>query len=248
MATTPQQVIINALVVLGMVFPGQTPGSSILNDSFTRLNNMLANWSVDRLMIYGIDRLEYTLTSGTNSYTIGTGGDFNTARPVSITHANIITPSLNLRYKLHLATTEEWGDIVDQSASGTIPTVLYDDYEYPDSTLYFWPTPNSSSTSVELFVWQQIEQFATLADTFDMPPGYEECVTYNLAMELSMVYGRPMSQEAMQVAMRSMANIKGNNAPPTHVSGAAQDAQAASEVSQAVANQPPNGLIPPIKR
>jgi hypothetical protein len=247
MATTPQQVITNALVVLGVLFPGQSPSASISNDAFTRLNNMLASWSIERLMVYGILTSVYDLVSGTNAYTIGTGATFNGARPNSIVRANIITPSLSLRSPLKLVDVDEWSQIFDQSAMSTVPTVLYDDYEYPNSTLKFWPTPNSSSTTVELFTWQALESFVTLADSFDMPSGYEQAITYNLAEVLAMVYGRSMSQEAMDVAQYSKANLKGVNAPPTHISGMGEEAIARAQVQQQIGGMPTDAN-PPLRR
>ena len=238
MATTPQNVINSALIILGVIFPGQTPSTSMSNDALTRLNEMLASWSSDRLFVYGILRNTYNLTSGTNVYTLGPAGTFSGTRPLSIVRATIITPSLTLRSPLKLATTEEWSEIADQTTSGTVPEILYNDYEYPASNLWFWPTPNSSSTQVELFTWQQLEQFTTLSDSFDLPPGYEQAVIYSLAMQLSSVYGRPMSQENMLNATQSRSVLQGLNAPPTHLSGAGAELIAAGQVAQQ-AGMPP---------
>lgn len=233
MATTPQQVIINALVLLGVIFPGQTPSASMLADSFTRLNNMLASWTTELLIIYGVEKVDNTFVTATNSYTIGPTGVFAGTRPTAIVSAQVIINS-GQRFPLKQLTTEEWNEITDQAAASTVPKFIYDDYEYPNSTLYIWPTPTfgSGTYTLELQIWQPLEQFSTLADSFDMPPGYERAVTYNLATELAMVYGRPMSQEAGQIAMDSKNNLKAENAPPTPVKGVAESALARGQVVQ----------------
>jgi hypothetical protein len=248
MATTPQQVITNSLIVLGVLFPGQTPPPSLSNDAFTRLNNMLASWSTERLIIYGIETADYDLVTGTNAYTIGPTGAFSGSRPNAIVAAQIVIPS-GQRFDLRLITTEEWNKIVDRSATSSVPTVLYDDYEYDNSTLHFWPTPtfNSGTTSVELQIWQPLPVFVTLADTFDLPPGYERAITYNLALELSMVYGRPMTQDAMNVATDSLTKLRALNAPPTHVSGMGEEAVARAQLAQATQSLP-TSANPPLQR
>ena len=121
MSTTPQQVIIDALTILGVVFPGQTPGASILTDAFTRLNDMLASWSIERLIVYGIEKLDFNLVTNTNTYTIGPTGTFAGTRPISIVAAQIIIPS-GQRFPLKLITTEEWNDITDRAASASVPS------------------------------------------------------------------------------------------------------------------------------
>jgi hypothetical protein len=221
----------------------------MLNDAFTRLNNMLLSWSVDRGIIYGILKQDFPLTTTVNSYTIGATGTFAGTRPNSIVAAQILVGPLGLRSKLRLITTEEWDAIEDQGATSSVPELLYDDYEYNNSTLYFWPTPTfgSGSYDVEIQTWQELETFSTLADDFDMPPGYEEAVTYNLAQVLSMVYGRPMSQEAMGIAQMSLNNLKTVNAPPTHISGMAEEAVARGQVAQGAGPMLGDAVMP-IKR
>jgi hypothetical protein len=246
MATTPQQVITNALVILGVLFPGQVAGPSMLTDAFTRLNNMLATWSTERLMVFAENYAKYSFSASQLAYTLGTGGSFAGPWPTSITDATIVT-STGLRYKCKPLTVDEWSAIVDQTATGIIPTEYYCDYQYPLANLKFHPTPNSSATSVELYSWQELAQFVTLADPFVFPPGYERAITYNLAAECDMVYGRPMTPDGQRIAMESKQALEGNNAPPTHLSGAAQEAMGRAQLAQATQALPTNAN-PPLMR
>jgi hypothetical protein len=246
MATTPQTVITNSLIVLGVCYPGQVPSPSMLANGLTSMNNMLLSWSVDRGIIYGILKQLFPLTTTVNSYTIGATGTFAGTRPNSIVSATLVIPT-GQRFKLRLLTTEEWSDIVDQADASTVPRGMYDDYEYPNSTLYFYPTPTfgSGTTNVELQTWQELETFVTLADDFDMPPGYERAVTYNLAQELSTTYGRPMSQEDMMTATSSLGLLKTVNVPTTH--GLADEAVARGQIAQA-AGPMAGDVVMPVKR
>jgi hypothetical protein len=217
------------------------------NDGMIKLNDMLATWSSERLMIYGISLGVYPLVADQISYTIGgagggVGGALNALRPISITAANIITPSLSLTYALKLLTTTEYNAIRDHSATATLPTSLYNDALYPTSTLYLWPLPNSSSTQLVLYTWQQLTQFVTLADTLDFPPGYERAITYSLAVELAPEYRTQVPPEVFRIAMEAKASLKAVNAPPTHITGAGAEQIAAGQVVEGA--QPTPGAPP----
>ena len=80
-----------------------------------------------------------------------------------------------------------------------------------------------------------------------MPPGYQRAVTYNLAAELAMVYGRPMTQDAAQIAMDSKNNLKSINAPPTHISGMGEEAVSRGQVAQG-AGPMAGDAVSPVKR
>jgi hypothetical protein len=232
-ATTPQAIVTNAITLLpGILWPGATPSTVMSNDGLIKLNDLLASWSTERLMVYGIAINDWDLVDGTNSYTIGAGGTFNGNRPLSIHAANIITPSLNLRYPLTILTTEQWNAIRDQSATSTVPTKLYIDGVYPLSTIYLWPTPNSSSTKLELHTWIQLTQFSTLEDDFDFPPGYERAITYNLALELANEYRVSAPPEVAMIAQASKATLKALNAPPTHIPGAGAEMMARAQIAE----------------
>jgi hypothetical protein len=244
MATTPQAVITNALTLLpGILWPGAAPSTVMSNDGFTKLNDLLASWSTERLMVYAIADNTYDLVNGTNNYTIGSGGTFNALRPISIVAANIVTPSLSLYYPLKLITTMEWNAIRDRSATSTVPTLLYNDANFPLSTLWLWPTPNSSSTQLELFTWQQLTQFITLIDNFSFPPGYERAITYNLAIELANEYRVSAPPEVQAIAAMSKAALKSVNAPPTLIPGMAAEGMAKAQTAEGA--QPGGPPAPP---
>jgi hypothetical protein len=212
-------------------------------DGLVKLNDMIDSWSTERLMIYGYSTQSYAMVSGTNAYTFGTGGTF-TPRPIAIVAANIITDAtLKLRYAMRLITIDEWNAIRDRQAGSLLPKVLYNDGQYPLSTLSMWPTPNSSTSLLELYTWQQIADFAALNSTFDLPIGYERAITYNLALDLAGEYRVSVPAEVLKVAIESKADLKALNAPPTHIPGMAQEQMAQAQVGEA--SQPNAGAPPP---
>ena len=54
---------------------------------------MLDNWNTQRLAIPRLRQDTYALESGTQTYTMGRGGDFDAARPLKIERANIVVTS-----------------------------------------------------------------------------------------------------------------------------------------------------------
>ena len=81
--------IVNALININ-----ERPiGSSLTATEGTyylgKLNAMLESWSLERLMINAITQGSLALTSGLGTYTIGSGGQFNMARPTKIVKAFI---------------------------------------------------------------------------------------------------------------------------------------------------------------
>jgi hypothetical protein len=213
---TVLDVVKASLRLIGELAQGETPNASEGADALARLNLMLSNWSIERINIYMQRRDTLALSAGVGTYTIGTGGAFNVPRPVKIEQASIIQ-SNGLATGLELLTPEQWGEIVEEAISAVVPLKLYDDYAYPLSLLHIWPKPSGTPT-LELFSWQQLTGFAALTDTFDLPPGYQQAIEYNLAILLAPEYGRQVDAAIASVAGSSRTAIAqlnvGNGLPP----------------------------------
>ena len=99
-------------------------------------------------------------------------GSFNTSvRPVKVTGASSV--SGNFRQGMEVISFEEYGQIDDGSGlTAALPSKLAADNAYPLVNLRVWPIPNQPS-SIEIHSWQPIASFASLADTINLPPGYE---------------------------------------------------------------------------
>lgn len=88
---TAQEMITDALVLINEIGKGQTPNTEELQHGLEVLQNLLDAWSVDRLSLYTVKRVRFTLVPGQQNYTIGpTGADFTNERPVLIQTATII--------------------------------------------------------------------------------------------------------------------------------------------------------------
>lgn len=217
-----QDIITDSLQDLGELAPGESASIDDLNTGLIKLNQLIASWSIQRLNIFAILRTLWPLSNAISQYTIGSGGTFNGQRPVSIRQATFVTAS-NLRFPIVILTAEQWGQIIEQAPAGPLVRKLYYDDNYPLATIYVTPVPNAGG-NLELYTWEQITQLASLTATFDMPPGYELALRYNLALALAPGYGRPIDPLLKDDADRALAALRGLNAPPQQ--GSAQEVQA----------------------
>lgn len=201
--------------------PGRTASTSELADAFDALNRMLGSWSIQDELIYSIQVDRYNLNPSKTSYTIGpSGADFTAPRPIRITEACLVLlgPS-ELHLPLALLTDSQWAHRRLREIPTSVPTELYDDYDFPNSRLFLWGYPTVAN-DLELFTWQQLSSFPSQAAAVSLPPGYANAICYNLAVQLNDQFGTPVRPNVLTTARRLSAWVKGNNAPSPAVPSA----------------------------
>jgi hypothetical protein len=207
------EILYPALRLAGVVTAaGRGPSLSQKTDAFAALNRMLDSWTQQRLLIYAQQTERYTLEPSQTSYTIGPGGDFDTARPVKITAASILTGGTHS--PLEILTAADWASKSLREVPTTIPTELYCDYANPIATLYLYGYPTAGG-ELELWTWQILDQFTSQASDVSLPPGYLEAVVYQLAVRLSGQFQTIMRPDVFQIAREAKAVIKAFNASPS---------------------------------
>ena len=153
----------------------------------------------------------------------GPGADFVADRPPTILAANIVlsTGGATVYIPMRILTPAEWADTRLRAFPTTFPTRLYPDYAYPNCNLFMWGTPTANNT-LELWTWQQAQQFITSTDTIAMPPGYLEAMVNNLAVRMAEQFGTTqlMSPTVFSSAKKSLADIKGVNQPSPAIASA----------------------------
>lgn len=210
---TVADLIRRSLTLLGVVAAGEPVRPEDQAGAFDVLNDMLDSWAGERLVLFATLRSTHTLTPSLSPHTIGTGGTFNTARPVRIERASVaLAGAAGSEMPLSILSDAEWQATAGKTSTGT-PAALWVETAHPLAKLWLWPVPNAADTLV-LYTWQQIGRFASTATTFDMPPGYARAIRYNLAKELAPEYGVSLSLEAADIANESKATLKRLNMRP----------------------------------
>lgn len=216
---TAQTLITEAYQVLGAVGQGETPSPEQLAAGLAALNELAESWSTQKAFIASLATAIYPLSTGVQTYTLGTAGTFTTTRPIKIEEIVLLlvdpgaTATGKLRFPIKMITYEEWAALTPKTDAGTTPTHVYNDYGNPVMTLSFWPIPTftTNTPSVELFTWVSVPSFATLSTVVTLWPGYQRALKYALAVDLLPEAGVPAQANAQFVtamAQQSMQAIQ----------------------------------------
>jgi hypothetical protein len=216
---TVSDVINASLRKIGILASGEVPTANEQTDAFTALTNMLDSMSNERLVIYSILREAFNLIAGQQTYTFGTGGNFNSARPQKIENAYVQAYGTNpvAELKMKIVNKDEYADLVVKTVTSSIPIYLYNDNSNPLANINVWPVP-SVNTPLILYSWKALSSFAAINTTITLPPGYLRMIIFNLAVELASDYGLSAPDQVVAIALSSMKNIKRMNSQPLYLS------------------------------
>lgn len=210
--------ITGALRLLGVTASGESISANEASDALSSLNDLLDSWSTQSLLIPNRVREVFPLVSGQQSYTMGTGGNFNTARPMRIEHALLqvtsVSPALELPIKI--LTEDQFAGILIKTLNSTYPLYAYAEGTFPLETLNVWPVPNQVNNIV-LYSWKQLANLTSLATVLNLPPGYNRALKHHLAIELAPEFGRSVAPEIVAVADAAIADIKRMNFKPSYM-------------------------------
>jgi hypothetical protein len=212
---TAFDVITSALRLTGVLADGETPSIDNANTGLTVFNDMLDAWNAERQAIFTTRSDDFPLVLNEQAYTLGTGGDFNMARPARIDAMSAIlltNPANPVEVPMVIWTTEEWQNVPVKAVNGSFPLGCYDDGDFPLRRLNFWPIPTDQSNKVRIYSWQALGA-QTLTSVVSFPPGYAEAFRYNLAARLGAEFNAPPSSVVIALAQQGLARIKTMNAP-----------------------------------
>lgn len=213
---TALDLITSALRLINVVASGEIVPIDMANESLQVLNDMIDAWNADRLAIYTTQTNDFPYVLNQQTYTLGTGGNFNIPRPARIDGMSSIllyNPANPVEVPLNMFSVEEWQTQVPvKSVAGSFPLLVYDDGAFPLRNLNFWPIPSTVPNSVRIYSWQALPA-QTLSSTVSFPPGYNQGFRYNLAVLLAAEYARPVAPAVQEIAVNSLALIRTMNAP-----------------------------------
>ena len=203
---TALDMIKRARRMLNALGVGQTLQSELANDGLVALNAMLDSWSLDGLMVSSLQSNTFNLTSS-QTYTIGTGGAFNMARPDRIESAFVSSGGSD--YPLDIIDNESWNNISYKDLGG-IPSCLKYENSAPLGLISIYPKGNGYTLTLNTF--KPLQSFVNLTDVLVFPRGFERAIASCLAVEIATETGKPVSRELMMTATSSKAAIKRINA------------------------------------
>jgi hypothetical protein len=213
---TALDLITRSLKLIGVLSDGEAPSSSEANDALESLNDMIDSWSTQSLLIPNQIREVFPLVASQQTYTMGTGGNFNTSRPMSIIRGIIQltneTPVVEL--PMQMLTMEQYAGIILKGTPSTFPLAFYSDNAFPLTNISVWPVPTCSSNNLVLYSWKPLADLAALTTVISLPPGYARALRFNLAIDLAPEYSKPLDETVAAKAIEAKADIKRMNQRP----------------------------------
>ncbi len=214
---TSQKLIEGALQDLGRIAPGETPTVTMSTAAFVILNEIVSSWSRDGQITYNEKVGTKALTAGTDAYTIGVGGSFNTTDyPQKVKSARC--SFAGFQGGVAVVPMADFDRVCDNptGATAALIKVLGVDNAAPLRNARVFPVPNVA-TVVEITWWEPLAQLASLAATVAFPvDGWEAALRAELVIALCPSYGLEATTTMAGNLARFKARITdtGTSLPP----------------------------------
>lgn len=202
---TGRQIVKKMLQKARVITKNEEPSADEINDGLDALNNMLASWANDSLLVYYRPKEEFNLSSGVEEYTIGEGATFDTVRPVHVLDAKISLGDIDYQ-NLTIVNDVTYQRYVEDLNIQGVPLYLNYDNNYPIATIRVYPLP-STDYKLTLLSEKQLTAF-TLDGDVDLPPGWDRALIFNGAVEIMSEYGLQLDALIKEVADKSLNAIK----------------------------------------
>lgn len=203
--TTAVDLLTLALKDIGALGIGQSIGPYDTADGLATLNMMLGEWQAECLSVYHLIDTAIPST-GAQSYTVGTGGNFNIQRPVRIeaAYARLNAGSSSaIDYPVKIIESREDYARIALKGLTSFPEWAFYDATYPTGNLIYYPIPNASF-ELHILTMEVLPQFAAPGSTINLPPQYTSAIRYNLGPYLAPSY----QIEPLPSLIRRAANAK----------------------------------------
>lgn len=204
---------------IGVLDPIEAGTAELWNDAIAVGTDMIDAWRTEHLLIPAVTRTVFGVTSGTQTYSYGSGGTVAVDYPAEILSWSVIpdddaTDPLEISMGRPL-TAGEWQAIRVKTQDGR-PRHLWPDNRFSShlGLIYLHPIPDDSD--IDIVLYSLIPELTSLvaATTYDLRPGYAEAIKTNLAVRLGPRHGRRVSQEfpdLVATARESKAKLKRAN-------------------------------------
>lgn len=210
MATTVRDVAMRALRLLGVLGPSEVPDAYQSAIALETLNDWLDQGKADRPRIYTVARDTATLTASAASFTVGSGGAINIARPVFLDRVayvdNSASPALEISLG-RLLTDAEYMAIPNKALTSTRPQAAYYRPDFPLGLLIPWPISTGASLLWAVYHPVAVDEFTTINDTVTLPPGYRLMLITKLAIMMSPIFSRQVTRELLKMAADAEAIV-----------------------------------------
>jgi hypothetical protein len=218
-----QDIIFLAMSECGAVRINEVPAPYELIRGIQIANVMLDRWSGERLMLRTSVQTAFPLTAGVESYTIGTGQTFNTAKPLSIQGA-FIRDNYGIDTPVEIVSRDRFDSYPDKSISNARPISLFYDPGVAQQTspgvgtIWVYYTPDSYTPYVlYMDLDTYLTEFNLPTDVVTFEPVYYDAIVSNLAVRMFRHFHSPkvpIPPDMVDRAESSKRMVKALNSRP----------------------------------
>ena len=213
-----QDILKDAMGLIGVIAIDESPSTSEYTQVLRTLNVMVDRWSSQRLMLRSTVALSIPLVAGKATYTIGVSGcDVTAPKPIQM-RTGYYRDVNNNDLPIEMIDIITYNSINDKMIASGPP--MYGAYDPGDTqqiinkgTLSVYPIPDTVYYfNVEVDTY--LTEFVNLSDTVTFEPAYYEALIYNLAVRLFRYYrdaNVQIPQDIISVANISVNNLKTMN-------------------------------------
>ena len=193
--TTAADIITQAFGKVGV----RNPTAAQIASALISLNNLVSMLGPDIFPPYRT-RENLTLTAGDAEYTIGSGGDLATVRPMSL-ESCYLRDSNGYDYPVNIVAPADYNDLYCKTLEGR-PENVYFTPEYPLAKILFDYEPDEAYTAYFDFV-KNLTEFAATTTSVSLPNEHKEMLVYNLAVSLGEDWDRTVSRTVIARAQET---------------------------------------------
>jgi hypothetical protein len=213
--TTPIEIINQSLKDAGTLGVGQSALPEDVNDAFTKLNWMIAQWNRKRWLVYHLVDVA-KVSTGAQSYTVGPGQDYDVAvRPDRLEAAFfrqvVQSQPAQIDYPLELIQAREDYNNIALKGLTSFPQYIFYDSAWPVGRVYPWPIPQANIYEVHLTLKMVLAQFTSKTQSIDLPNEYYAAIQQNLTLRLWPAYKQPPDATIVALAKDALNVIRGAN-------------------------------------
>ena len=193
----------DAMSLIGELDAGEEPS----HDDYQlcrRFLNMLVKLMATKANLWVTTNVDHTLIPGTESYTVGTGLDVDTPKPMRLTYA-MRTDSNDI--PIEVVSRDEYMTLPTKSTQSACLKVYYD-RQLANGVLYCWPTGDTNNTALTLTFKRPLEDFDDNANTPDLPQEWYMPLVYNLAVKIAPLFKATIDSKLKLEAEQMLLDVE----------------------------------------
>lgn len=215
-----KDLIMDAYVIAKVLGLGESLSLVRGAGAFRSLNDLIERTMLKKTYAPYQTEIQIPLVAQQSSYRVGPSTaapvDVEAPRPTEVLSGYVRMNGQDMNVFVTHA-KEDYDRIPSKAQAGNWSLFIYYQASFPAGTLYVYPSPTNSSTSVFLTVLYALSKFTSLEEEVSLHPGYCQYFKYALGHLLAASVGIPFSDDNKLILQDCKEAIERNNIKPMPV-------------------------------